>query len=787
MQIVDLFNIIVNIDFFKLTCLGLTSFYFDLFNFNLFEVLNFKLFEIKIFSFSFSFFFEKISFFCFNYIGVLVILTIYYLLFKNLFLYSFQYYLIQLLFSYKYNSSYSGRNNWIDAFICLLISWKPYNLLYWIADNMLLSTFLIILLLFYNIFFNNIKNIFDEESLMDVSEIYITNFNVVRWISYLFDFIHFGIIIDNLSLLMVIIVLSISTLVHYYSIDYLYSDPWLISFLKYLSGFTTAMLILVTSNNCVLMFMGWEGVGIFSYLLIGFWYTRTLALKAGLKAIIVNKIGDISLLIAIGLLFYFFGTTDFVKLQILINYLNFNKIDFYSINFITYNFSIFSLIAFFLLIAAIGKSAQFGLHTWLPDAMEGPTPVSALIHAATMVTAGVYLIVRLSFIFEQTEFVRNLILIVGAFTALFGSAVACFQYDIKKIIAFSTCSQIGYMFLACGLSAYSVAMFHLFTHAFFKALLFLCAGSIIHAISDQQDIRKMGGLFFLLPITFSGIIIGLFSLMGLPFTSGFYSKDSIIELAFCKNTLIGHYSFSCALLGAFLTAFYCYRFFFYVFFSKTKLSKKLIENIHESGTFLLSVIIILTFLTIFVGFIFKQPLSSPFSYIYFFSSISVHTDNFIFTQYEFFLYYYYLVKKIIFVVPILGFFMSFFFFNYNSYNFFFSNIFKKIKFEKKNSFFFTYLIWYCLQAKGLIDYVYNWIFVKPILNFSYYICYIELDRGWLEFFLVKCPSKLVFYISKIINQSFFNPTLMFLPSMLTILFTVIGFILLYIMEIYLKK
>ena len=255
---------------------------------------------------------------------------------------------------------------------------------------MLISTFLALLLGIYISCYKNIQQII---CINDITEISNVNFNLIRWISYLFDFVHIGFIIDNLSLLMIIIVLSISTLVHYYSLDYMFADPRLITFLKYLSGFTAAMLILVTANNCILMFMGWEGVGIFSYLLIGFWYTRTLALKASLKAVIVNKIGDVALLISIGLMIYFFGTSDFIKLQILINYLAENKIETYSINFILFNFSILSVIAFFLLIAAVGKSAQFGLHTWLPDAMEGPTPVSALIHAATMVTAGVYLIV----------------------------------------------------------------------------------------------------------------------------------------------------------------------------------------------------------------------------------------------------------------------------------------------------------------------------------------------------------------------------------------------------------
>lgn len=762
------------LDLLIVTDLSFTNVYFDLLNFNCFKILFFELNK----------FLENYVFNIFNYFSIVLILLIFFLLLKNLFLYSLQYYLIQLLFSFKYNTRYSWWNTVIDAFLCLLISRKPFTIIYWIADNMLISTFLALLLGIYISCYKNIQQII---CINDITEISNVNFNLIRWISYLFDFVHIGFIIDNLSLLMIIIVLSISTLVHYYSLDYMFADPRLITFLKYLSGFTAAMLILVTANNCILMFMGWEGVGIFSYLLIGFWYTRTLALKASLKAVIVNKIGDVALLISIGLMIYFFGTSDFIKLQILINYLAENKIETYSINFILFNFSILSVIAFFLLIAAVGKSAQFGLHTWLPDAMEGPTPVSALIHAATMVTAGVYLIVWMSFIFEQTEVVWNIVLVIGAFTALFGSAVACFQYDIKKIIAFSTCSQIGYMFLACGLSAYNVAMFHLFTHAFFKALLFLCAGSIIHAISDQQDIWKMGGLFRLLPITFVGVIIGLFSLMGLPFTSGFYSKDSIIELAFCKNTYIGYYAFSCSLLGAFLTAFYCYRFFFYVFFSKTKLSKKLLENIHESGYFVLAVISILTFLTIFVGFLFKHPLSSPFSFLFFFSSITIIPDNFIGGHYEFFLNFFNIIKKIIFLIPIFGFFISYIFFNYNLYNFFYLNIFNELlkanKFKEFSKKKIIYLFWYCLQAKGLIDYTYNKLIVKPILNFCYSICYIELDWGWLEFILVKFPTKCLFMLSKIVNQTFNTPKLMFLPSMLTIVILTITYIVNYIMFI----
>jgi len=257
------------------------------------------------------------------------------------------------------------------------------------------------------------------------------NLNIQKWISYSFDSINFGFIIDNLSLLMLVVVLTISTLVHYYSIDYMARDPRLLTFLKYLSGFTLAMVILVTANNMALLFLGWEGVGIFSYLLIGFWYTRTLALKASLKAVIVNRIGDVALIIAIAIILHYFGTIEFKKLEILILYVFEHKILFFSMKFFNFEISIISLICFFLLIAAIGKSAQFGLHTWLPDAMEGPTPVSALIHAATMVTAGVYLIVRTSFLFELSDVIRNAVLIVGSLTALFGSIAACYQYDIK--------------------------------------------------------------------------------------------------------------------------------------------------------------------------------------------------------------------------------------------------------------------------------------------------------------------------------------------------------------------
>lgn len=788
-----------------LTDLSLKCFYINFIDFSFFRKSYFE----------FSFFFDLVFNNVFQYYGIITVLLIYYFLFKNLFLYSLHYYLIQFLFSYKYNIAFSSRNTYIDALLTLLVSRWPYNIIFWIADNMFISTILILLLLFYNMYSINLLSFFSiENSLTNIIFPYIINFNLIKWIPYLFDFIQFGLIIDNLSLLMIIIVLSISTLVHYYSIDYMYSDPRLITFLKYLSGFTAAMLILVTANNCVLLFMGWEGVGIFSYLLIGFWYTWTLALKASLKAVIVNKIGDIALLIAIGLLLFYFGTVDFTKLNFLVNYVLENKFETLIVDFGVLKVNVLTLIALFLFIGAAGKSAQFGLHTWLPDAMEGPTPVSALIHAATMVTAGVYLIVWTSFIFEQAEFVWNIILYIGGLTAFYGSCVAACQFDMKKIIAFSTCSQIGYMFIACGLSAYNLAMFHLFTHAFFKALLFLCAGSIIHSLWDQQDVWKMGDTYRYFPITYAGMVIGLFSLMGFPFTSGFYSKDTIIELAFCKNSWMGFYSFFCAWIGACVTAFYSAWILYFIFFAQAKFAKHIMENIKETGTYILSIITILSILTIFVGFFFKHALSSPFSYIYFLSSTSVNVDNFIFAQYEYYLsfdfgdiwyscgslFFFFLsayVKKILFVFPITTFIVSMGWFKYYGWvSFqFISDYVLKMERESDDMWHHyskhygyrcdvRYLVklFYSvnsLEARGHIDYIYNIFVVKPLLKLSYYICYIELDRGWLEYVLVKFPTQKIFFFSKSINQSFSNPTLMFLPSMLLILLLLISYIIIF--------
>lgn len=717
------------------------------------------------------------------YINIICICYILFALFWNMFHFSIRYFFVNFVFNQKWLIL---PNNWtlrLDRALAKRGYWKQLILPYFQADAMFTICLILTLLIVYNILMY--VNFFNLQMPRN-SIAFFFNINFIKWISLYFDVINFGILIDNLSLMMLVVVLSISTLVHYYSIDYMATDPRLLTFLKYLSGFTLAMLILVLANNFALLFMGWEGVGIFSYLLIGFWYTRTLALKASLKAVIVNWIGDVALIIAAALIIQYFGTLEFKKLQFLFFYLVDEKISFFAINFEFFQISVISLITFFLLIAAIGKSAQFGLHTWLPDAMEGPTPVSALIHAATMVTAGVYLIVWTSFFFEFSDFVWNLTLIIGAFTALFGSITACFQYDIKRIIAFSTCSQLGYMFLACGLSAYNLAMFHLFIHAFFKALLFLCAGSVIHAINDEQDIRKMGGLLYCLPITYAGLCIGFFSLAGLPYTSGFFSKDTIIELALTKWTIPALYAYLCGSLGAWFTAFYSIRFFYYVIFNETNLPWSIIFSAQEHGRNMLNVISILTITTIVVGGLTKNPLTSPFSFIFFSNSIFVKNYNFYFNLYEIFLDFYLdlhlffinYLKYLLLLIPFCAIYIAILVFWHGeiwaTYDVMYDKSNEMGTLQEKWDYIsnFDGLGFYTdnwlqkfFETKSSADQVYNFFFVKPILDFSYKISYKELDWGWLEFLFIKLPTKISFYFSKILNQNFGSLWLNFLPSL----------------------
>ena len=402
--------------------------------------------------------------------------------------------------------------------------------------------------------------------------------------------------LDMLTSVMLVVVTSVSSLVHIYSIGYMSHDPHQTRFFSYLSFFTFSMLILVTSNNFLQLFFGWESVGLASYLLIGFWYKKDTANSAAMKAFIVNRVGDFGFLIGIAILFLSTRSLDFdiifsMKEQLLES----------SVMFFSYEFNTLNTACFFLFMGAMGKSAQLFLHTWLPDAMEGPTPVSALIHAATMVTAGIFLVARCSPLFELSPSVLSFITIIGASTAFFAATVALVQNDIKRIVAYSTCSQLGFMFVALGSGAYQIAIFHLFTHAFFKALLFLGSGSVIHAVSDEQDIRKMGGLWRLIPITWIVMLIGTLGLTGAPLMSGYYSKDGIIEAAFVSTTQGHNFAFYLLVFSALLTSFYSWRLIFLTFHGKNNISKDIFSKIHESPKVMLFPLFVLTFFTIFSG------------------------------------------------------------------------------------------------------------------------------------------------------------------------------------------
>ena len=427
------------------------------------------------------------------------------------------------------------------------------------------------------------------------------NYAIYEWIASGDFIVGWSINIDPLSSIMLVVVSLVSALVHIYSIGYMSHDPHKPRFMSYLSLFTFSMLVLVVSDNFLQLYFGWEGVGLCSYLLIGFWYKKQSANNAAIKAFIVNRVGDFGFGIGIFIIFMYFGTLNYNEVFAAVPSLSTVEI-----NFLGFNSNLITLICIFLFIGAMGKSAQFFLHTWLPDAMEGPTPVSALIHAATMVTAGVFLVVRCSPIFEYSQVALNFVAIIGMITAFFAASVAVVQNDIKRIIAYSTCSQLGYMFFATGVGAYHVAIFHLFTHAFFKALLFLGSGSVIHALKDVQDIRNMGGIWKKMPLTWISMIIGTLALTGFPFLSGYYSKDAIIEFAYLKGTNIGYFAAGIGIITAVLTAIYSWRLIFKTFhgnFNNKSLSK---IEVHESGMIIIFPLALLVLGAVFSGFLFKD-------------------------------------------------------------------------------------------------------------------------------------------------------------------------------------
>ena len=419
---------------------------------------------------------------------------------------------------------------------------------------------------------------------------------VARWIGSGDFQAHWTLRFDTLTAVMLIVVTGVSSCVHIYSIGYMHHDKAIARFMAYLSLFTFAMLMLVTADNLVQLFFGWEGVGVASYLLIGFWYHKESAHTAAMKAFVVNRVGDFGFVLGILAIFALTGSVSFDAI--------FASIADYQPAMIT----IFGLplpalevVSVLLFIGAMGKSAQLGLHTWLPDAMEGPTPVSALIHAATMVTAGVFLVCRMSPVIEYAPVALDIITLVGALTAIFAATVGMTQFDIKRVIAYSTCSQLGYMFFAAGVSAYPAAMFHLTTHAFFKALLFLGAGSVIHALSNEQDLRKMGGIWRQVPVTYVMMWIGSLALAGFPFFAGFYSKDMILEAAYGAHTGMGMLAFWLGCAAALLTAFYSWRLLILAFHGTPRASDEVMAHVHESPNVMTLPLVPLALGAIFAG------------------------------------------------------------------------------------------------------------------------------------------------------------------------------------------
>ena len=517
---------------------------------------------------------------------------------------------------------------------------------------------------------------------------------------------------DSLTSIMLIVVTFISTLVHLFSIEYMRHDPHFQRFMSYLSLFTFFMLMLITANNFLQMFVGWEGVGLSSYLLINFWFTRIQANKAAIKAMLINRVGDFALLLAIFTIHITFNSLDYdVVFTLAPLFINYN------ILIGSLEFPVLDVICIMLFVGAMGKSAQLGLHTWLPDAMEGPTPVSALIHAATMVTAGVFLLARCSFLFEFSPIALQFVMFIGSCTAIFAATTGLFQNDMKRVIAYSTCSQLGYMIFACGLSSYSVGIFHLSNHAFFKALLFLGAGSVIHAVADEQDMRKMGGLKQLLPFSYSIMLIGSLALIGFPFLTGFYSKDTILEIAFANYTIGGHISYYLGCFAAFCTAFYSTRLFFLVFLAEPNGNRKTILNAHEGSWHITVPLFILSIFSVLIGFLTKE-IFIGFGTGFWGTAIFVLPENYLLTDIEFI----HLSAKLFpLILTLMGTFLAFFIYSFELSSFF---VLKQSKIFKGFYNFFN--------KKWYFDRFYNQYISQSILNLSYVFSYKDIDRGILE-------------------------------------------------------
>ncbi len=548
-------------------------------------------------------------------------------------------------------------------------------------------------------------------------------YNLYTWLNIGETELKFSIFYDPLTAIMFFVVNTVSALVHIFSIGYMFNDAYKPRFFCYLSLFTFAMLILVSADNFLQLFLGWEGVGLCSYLLIGYYFSKPSAGSAALKAFLVNRVGDFGYLIAIALIYNSFQSLNFSEVFIQTKLMLDKKII-----FIGMEFDLITTITMFLFIAAMGKSAQIGLHVWLPDAMEGPTPVSALIHAATMVTAGIFLVARCSPLFEFSNFTLSFITYVGILTCIFAASVALMQDDIKKIIAYSTCSQLGYMFFACGISAYSLGIFHLVTHAFFKALLFLSAGSIIHVCHHEQNIKKMGGLCKKIPITYFLIILGSLALMGIPPFSGYYSKDLILEYGFSLHNFEGNLVYYLGCFGAVMTAMYSARLIYLTFHGKTNLSKKSFSEIKEAPKVMLFPLIMLSIGAIFSGIYFYDIVK----YNTFWESSIFFKKNINFVESA------HHIPLFFKILPIIsGLLFSFIVFVY------FSKLKNLIKFN--NNFFNI------LKNKWYFDEIYNFIFVEKLSKLAIFL-WKFIDQKLIDGFGPKGFSETVYTSSKYLKN-----------------------------------
>ena len=549
---------------------------------------------------------------------------------------------------------------------------------------------------------------------------------LMNWITSGSFLVNWSFRLDALTSTMLIVVTTVSFCVHLYSVGYMKNDKSISRFMGYLSLFTFFMLMLVTSDNLLQMFFGWEGVGLTSYLLIGFWHHKNSANKAAIKAFVVNRIGDFGFALGIAGIFFVFGTIQFDL--IFDNTSFFKDHKFY---FLGFNLPTLNILCFLLFIGAMGKSAQLGLHTWLPDAMEGPTPVSALIHAATMVTAGVFMIARLSPLFEYAEYTNLFITFIGATTAIFAASIALTQNDIKRVIAYSTCSQLGYMFFAAGLGAYNASIFHLTTHGFFKALLFLSAGSVITAMHHEQDMRKMGGLFSKIPFTGLMMWIGSLAIIGFPYFSGYYSKESILENAYFSYSEIGIYAYIVGIITALLTAFYSWRLLFLTFHGNTRTPIEIYKNAKESSYTMIIPLGLLAIGSIFSGIILSDYFIGSKEDIFWLSSIVIHHNH------------YHLPFSQIILIKIsvaIGILLSALFYYYR-------NELAKIFSERMK------LLYSLSYNKWYIDELYNILFTKPVFKLAS-IFWIRGDKNIIDKYGPNGISKLINILSK--NLSFFQ-------------------------------